>query len=58
MNNDFVKNEDGKVKDFMVFLEGKERSFRCDCGCNIFHKPINDDAVYICNSCDMRFRGE
>ncbi len=28
--------------------------FRCECGCNVFHH-IDDDEIYICNSCKMEY---
>jgi hypothetical protein len=46
-----VLNEDGTLKNFMI--KGADRSFRCVCGGNVFHKP--DDArpsMYRCNSCE------
>lgn len=31
-------------------------SFRCECGCNVFHKPDKNDAnLYMCNGCGQRF---
>lgn len=45
------------MNDVMVFIDGK--SFRCQCGCNVFHKPEPDDeAIYRCNACHTEYRGE
>lgn len=41
----------------MVKIDGK--SFRCACGCNVFHHPEPADrSLYQCNGCGERFRGE
>lgn len=39
----------------MVKVEGS--SFRCECGCNVFHHGERDD-IYICNACEARYIGE
>lgn len=52
---EFVKDEDGKRKQFIVKMEGT--SFRCVCGCNVFGKLI-ESRIYICNACDARYIGE
>jgi hypothetical protein len=49
--------KDGKLENFMLKIGGK--SYRCKCGCNVFHKP--DDRrpdIYRCNSCDDTFETE
>lgn len=41
----------------MVRIDGK--SFRCQCGCNVFHHPDpKQPNLYECNACEERFRGE
>jgi hypothetical protein len=49
----FVKNEDGSLKNFMIMIGGE--SFRCECGCNCFHKPIDEPNRFICNACDAEY---
>lgn len=40
----------------MLFLEGKEQSFKCDCGCNVFteYAPLR----YRCNACVASYTAE
>ena len=38
----------------MPFIDGK--SFRCECGCNVFTK--SGDYKYVCNSCELSYTGE
>ncbi len=49
---EFQTHTDGSLHQFMV------KGFRCECGCNVFHKPKGKDDIYICNYCDNRYRGE
>ena len=50
-----MKNQ--STNDVMVMIDGK--TFRCDCRCNVFHKPDPADAtLLVCNSCGARWRGE
>lgn len=52
-----LRHADGTLHQFMPKVNGK--SFRCECGCNVFHKPNADDPdLFSCNSCDTRYRGE
>lgn len=37
-----------------ILLTVNGKKFRCQCGCNVFHH-IDDDAVFICNSCDSEY---
>lgn len=33
-----------------------EDDFKCDCGCNVFHKEYNkvrNKIWYVCNACDL-----
>lgn len=55
VENDFVTTEDGKLHQFMV--KTANGPFRCDCGCNVFHKRVGEENRYICNSCDAEFVG-
>lgn len=43
-------------EDIMPMIDG--RSFRCDCGANVFRHPEGEPLVFVCNSCQTRFRGE
>lgn len=53
-----VKNEDGSLYNTWVKLPDGKR-FRCDCGCELFHKPDKNDLdLYCCNSCGTHYRGE
>jgi len=59
---DFLKDEgpvttsDGKIENFVQMVGGK--SFRCECGANVFHKPDKADLMlYKCNSCGNEYRG-
>lgn len=52
-----VKTDDGKLENFTVKLAGK--SYRCTCGCNVFHKPDKTRLdIYRCNSCGETFETE
>lgn len=51
------KNPNNSSSDKMIFLKGEEKSFRCDCGCNVF-KEIGDLKKFICNSCQASYTGE
>lgn len=51
-----VKNDDGSLRNYFARVSGS--SFRCDCGCNVFHKPDKKDLeLYRCNGCDADYRG-
>lgn len=41
--------------DVMVMIGGK--SFRCECGCNVFRHYKDDPNLYKCNSCEAIYRG-
>lgn len=46
---------DGKVADFTVRIGGKP--FFCDCGCNVFHKPDDENLhLYQCNACGTQYQ--
>ena len=45
-----VKLENGELENFVMKVAGKP--FRCDCGCNVFHKPDRARPdIYECNAC-------
>lgn len=49
-----VKLPDGSLENFMLRIGGKP--YRCECGCNVFHKPDNKRLdLYECNGCEQRF---
>lgn len=39
---------------YMPQIDG--RSFRCECGCNVFQKSVTKSDRYKCNSCDMVYQ--
>jgi hypothetical protein len=46
---------DGSLHQFMLKVGGSH--FRCECGCNVFHKPDDTDLeLYECNSCGNWYR--
>ena len=52
-----VCNDDGTLRNFTLRIDGK--SFRCECGCNVFHKPDRNNVnLYKCNGCGQEFNGE
>lgn len=43
----------------MIYLNGRANpSFRCDCGCNVFHTYKEMPKHYFCNACGISFEGE
>ena len=40
-----------------VLIEVDGKSFRCDCGCNVFHHPELKPEIYECNACGARYKG-
>lgn len=45
---------DGKLHQFLLCIAGER--FRCECGCNVFHKPDDQELTrYKCNSCGDEF---
>lgn len=38
----------------MVKIDGK--TFRCECGANVFHK--DEDGLYVCNGCSLVYEGK
>jgi len=52
-----VLDETGKLENFTVRIEGK--FFRCNCRCNVFHKPDkNHLELYKCNACGQTYEAE
>lgn len=48
---------DGKLFEATLKIGGK--SYRCDCGCNVFHVPdFEKPNVYRCNACGFTFETE
>lgn len=41
----------------MPRIAGETRSFRCECGANVFRSPEDEPLVFICNGCDARYIG-
>ena len=42
-----------------VTIRTGKHLFYCTCGCNVFHKPDNENVnLYQCNSCDTQYYGE
>ena len=39
-----------------IFVKVSGKSFRCDCGCNVFRSPAIKR--YACNSCGAKYVGE
>lgn len=51
------RHEDGSLYQTMIKLQGK--SFRCGCGCNVFHFPDKDNSDrYECNACGAQYVSE
>lgn len=47
-----VKDEYGLLKQIILYIGGSEDSFRCKCGCNVFHHPDKTRLdIYECNGC-------
>ena len=51
-------DEELTEENFMVFLQGRQGSFRCDCGANVFKKPVGSPEKFVCNGCGTRWTGE
>lgn len=52
-----VRLPDGSIENFTIRING--RLFKCNCGCNVFHKPDRKHLnIYECNACKTRFEGE
>ncbi len=43
-----------------VILKVAGKPFRCNCGCNVFHKPrpISEPGRYVCNACDTEYTAD
>ena len=48
-------------KNVMIVLnpDGYERNFKCNCGCNVFSKYIENDSkvIFICHGCNEEYTG-
>lgn len=53
-----VRTAAGELEQFTIRSE-RGNLFRCDCGCNVFHKPDNTRLRhYKCNGCEAEYDGE
>jgi hypothetical protein len=43
-----------REEEYMVKVAGK--NFRCECGCNVFHK--DEEENYVCNCCGNKYTPE
>lgn len=49
-----VKNADGSLHQLTLKVAGK--AFRCQCGCNVFHKPDAGNTKLVqCNACGAQY---
>lgn len=49
-----VLNPDGSKAQFLPKINGV--GFRCNCGCNVFHKPDRKiPSIYECNACGIEY---
>ena len=46
------------LQNITITLTGQKRFFRCDCGCNVFHKFTEESEQYFCNSCNVSYTAE
>lgn len=46
-------HDDEYTRDKMLYINGNTKSFRCDCGCNVFRKFA--EHRYRCNSCEQTY---
>ena len=52
-----IVDENGNIRQRMLTVGGK--SFRCSCGCNVFHCPDDrNPLLYQCNCCPNQYQGE
>jgi len=52
-----VQTADGAIENFILRIGG--RPYRCQCGCNVFHKPDRSHLdLYECNACKQQFEAE
>lgn len=58
VEDNFVKDDEGKLENFTVRLKDTKKLFRCSCGCNVFHKRIGEENTFICNSCNIEYLAE
>lgn len=53
-----VLDEHGNVRAVMVQEEGQTEYFKCECGCQYFHKYTDAPNEFICNACGVLYRAE
>jgi len=54
--NEIAENAEKKIKkDSGSLLKINGQSFRCNCGCNVFHQYEGYDDIFICNSCKIEY---
>ena len=44
------------IESTMLYIGGSKRSFRCECGCNVFHQLSEDR--WACNACEAEYTTE
>lgn len=55
MTDEQIK-EHQKNPNVTIRIPGNQGLFYCNCGCNVFHH-IDDDNIFICNSCKEEYIG-
>jgi hypothetical protein len=60
MTTPTTEQEEPQVEgsDTMIFLTGRDRSFRCDCGGNVFRRFVDNAKRFKCNSCAATYTGD
>lgn len=49
--------EHNKNPNILLYIGDQKTSYRCSCGCNVFHHK-DDWNIFICNACGDWFEGE
>jgi len=52
-----MKNKVISEQNICIRLKEKDRSFRCSCGCNVFHNFEGEPTAYYCNACNTQYEG-
>jgi hypothetical protein len=52
-DEEFVRHPDGTLHQYIV--KDQNGSFRCICGCNVFHKRVGQPNKYLCNACPEEY---
>jgi len=51
--------KDEKLENFTIRLPDIKGFFRCQCGCNVFHKPDDTNLnLFKCNGCGVEYSSE